>query len=218
MLLALTRRAAVALLPLLSVPAAPADDTATAMFSAGDPRFLQPAFDEIKYLGVKSTAVGRLGDTPAVRVVYDPQRLGYKRVLGAFWRGIDPTQRDGQFGDAGPSAVWVGGAEERALAEGSRKRLELSGLYKGRPLATEVRDVGSLSFEPDDAASGWYLAEPNAWEKARQKSGRAAWFEETYKPIRTTACETTKEGTICGYVYFPCTEENGCRPVLQGTW
>ena len=58
----------------------------------------------------------------------------------------------------------------------------------------------------------------DAWEKARQKSGRAAWFEETYKPIRTTACETTKEGTICGYVYFPCTEENGCRPVLQGTW
>lgn len=82
------RRDAIALLKGLGLAAAlaplrtPADDEtlpppppppAVAFFSAGDPRFLQPALDEIKYLGVVRTTTGSLvndaGDTlPALRV------------------------------------------------------------------------------------------------------------------------------------------------------
>ena len=52
-----------------------------------------------------------------------------------------------------------------------------------------------------------------------KRSGRAKWFDDRYKPITTTECERQPEGgTICGYVYFPCTNENGCQAVMQGTW
>ena len=232
----LARRAAAALLPLILTPPAtrPAiadDGPATAIFSAGDPRYLQPAFDDIKYLGITDTQCGRLVDAAsgetvlqAVKVEYKASKLSYKRVLGAFWRGVDPTTsaEAGQFGSPGPTVIWVSTPEERAAAEGSRKRLDLSGLYKGEPIATEVRDARSLRFDADAELTGWYKREEKAYASGLKKSGRTAWFEDRYKPVKTTACEIVNEaefkGNVCGFVYFPCTDENGCRAVLQGTW
>jgi hypothetical protein len=51
----------------------PPPPPAVAYFSAGDPRFLQPALDEIKYLGVVRTTTGSLSNDvgvvlPALRV------------------------------------------------------------------------------------------------------------------------------------------------------
>jgi hypothetical protein len=203
-------------------PSAPLAATRTAIFSAGDPRFLQPVFEDIRYLGVLGTSCGKLADgTPAVRVEYDAKKLSYKRVLGAFWRGVDPT--NSQPWQSGPTIIYTSNAEEQRLAEGSRRRLDISGLYKV-PILTEVRlvdgaNAADATFVEDEAASGWFVREGKLYEKQRSKSGRAQWFDDTYKPIKTTACEAQSEGgTVCGFVYFPCTEENGCRGVLQGTW
>ena len=80
----LTRRSVLALPLLLGAfpaPPAAAAELATAYFSAGDPRFMQPVFDEVKYKGVKKCEVGTLGDVPAVRVSYDPAKVSYKYVL-----------------------------------------------------------------------------------------------------------------------------------------
>ena len=74
----LTRRSVLALPLLLGAfpaPPAAAAELATAYFSAGDPRFMQPVFDEVKYKGVKKCEVGTLGDVPAVRVSYDPAKV-----------------------------------------------------------------------------------------------------------------------------------------------
>ena len=124
----LTRRSVLALPLLLSAlptqPAAAAD-LATAYFSAGDPRFLQPVFDEVKYKGVKKCEVGTLGTTPAVRVSYDPAKVSYKYVLGTFWRSCNPTSAE-QFGD-GPSSATVIWATEAQLSDAkeSLRRLQL---------------------------------------------------------------------------------------------
>ena len=80
----LTRRSVLALPLLLGAfpaPPAAAAELATAYFSAGDPRFMQPVFDEVKYKGVKKCEVGTLGDVPAVRVSYDPAKVSYQYVL-----------------------------------------------------------------------------------------------------------------------------------------
>lgn len=34
------------------------------------------------------------------------------------------------------------------------------------------------------------------------------------KPIKTTACE----GSVCDFVYFPCSEENGCLAIGNGNF
>jgi len=241
-----SRRAVLSLLPLAIPRPAPADEPlladAEAIFTAGDARLLQPAFDDIKYLGVKQTACGRIDGLPAVKVSYNARKVSYKRVLGAFWRGIDPTRtaEQGQFGDPGPSIIWAANAEERDQAEGSRARLEASGLYKActksnryepsmsgvketegctnAPLATEIRELRG-EFEEDPGQTGWYLSQPKAYAKALQKSGRTAFFKKTYEPYDTTACKRQEDGgVVCGYVYFPCSDENGCKEVLLGTW
>lgn len=211
---------------------------ASATFSAGDARFLQPAFDEIVYLGVRSSEVGavRLADgseLPALRVVYDPTRVRYRRVLGAFWRAIDPTRAagEGQFGIVGPSVIWAASEAERADAVESLRRLDASGLFRGRRIATEVRLLpapeasaarggaadGALlpSWVPAPAAAQcWYRAQPQAYAKARVDTGRDAWFDRTYRPVKTTACD----GGVCGFVTFPCSDENGCLAVMNGSW
>ena len=162
-----------------------------AYFSAGDPRFLQPAFEEIKYLGVKNVEVGSLATVPAVQVTYDARKLRYQRLLGAFWRGCDPTNGETQFGQPGPPIVWVASDGERAIAQKSRDLLNAATRYtsptfgpmfKGRPIQAEIRDVPDLTVDgwiaAPEADQGWYLKEAPAFEKAKKKSGRAAWFEE----------------------------------------
>lgn len=207
--------------------AAFAAEEATATFSAGDPRFLQPVFDDIKYLGIRRCEIGRLGGTPAIRVAYDPSKVSFKRIVGAFWRSCDPTSKD-QFGDSTPAVVWAAGDAELKAAEESRRRLQLSTeyrsstfgpMYRGRPVLAEVRPLAGVWEPSAHEDQGWYKAEPKAYERARKKSGRAKWFEDAYKPVTVTACQKEKgEGTLCGFVYFPCNEENGCSFVTKGAF
>lgn len=233
----LTRRAVVALPPLLfatalSAPAPALADggLAQAYFSAGDPRFLQPVFDEVKYKGIKQVEVGKLGSIPAVKVTYNPEKASYKFVVGTFWRSCDPTSAD-QFGDAGPTIIWTATEDEKSDAEKSKRLLQRSTeyssptfgpMYKGRPILTEVRPlVADAAWEPAPAEDqDWYLNEAKAFEKLRKKSGRTKWFEDAFKPVTVTACEKQAggggSGTVCGYVYFPCSNENGCSAVTKG--
>jgi hypothetical protein len=223
----------------LAVPAAFADDSglSTAIFSGGDPRFLQPGFDEIKYLGVKKTEVGSIttsdGTTiPALKVLYKPEKLSYQRVVGAFWRVVDPTRtaEQGQFGAPGPTIIWVSDDAQRTAAEKSAALLQKSTqfssptfgpMFKGLPLRTEIRPLlGSTWDSGPDSDQAWYLNEPKAFEAARKKSGRAKWFDDAFKPVTVTACqkEDPKSGNVCGFVYFPCSDENGCTAVLNGAF
>jgi hypothetical protein len=46
-----------------------------------------------------------------------------------------------------------------------------------------------------------------------------------YKPYKTTDCKVVDEtafggpkGSVCGFVIFPCSDDNGCKDVLNGTW
>ena len=92
---------------------------ATATFSAGDPRFLQPIFDEIKYLGVKRVEVGSLvasdeSSVRAVRIYYDPAKVPYKRIVGTVRVMAHRTSRP-----------WAS-AVERGLRLASELRLRFS--------------------------------------------------------------------------------------------
>ena len=211
------------------VPPAFAGDLAVATFSAGDPRFLQPGFDEIRYLGLKSSEVGKLDGIPTLRVSYDPAKLTYKRLVGSFWRSCDPTAKDSQFGMPGPTIIWTANDEERAIAEESKRRLQLATqytsstfgpMYKGRPIQTEIRGLPDAAWEAaPDEDQAWYKSDPKAYEQARKKTGRTKWFEDAFKPVTVTACQRSEEGgSVCGFVYFPCSEENGCSAVTKGAF
>ena len=85
---------------------------------------------------------------------------------------------------------------------------------------TQIASLDGYRFEADDDATGWFLKESDAYKKGLKKSGRERFYAKTYDPITVTACQKDPEtgGTVCGFVYFPCTDDNGCRPVLNGSW
>ena len=49
----------------------------------------------------KRVSAGDTGHFEAVRIVYDPGKVTYDRLLHVFWRSVDPTDAGGQFCDPG---------------------------------------------------------------------------------------------------------------------
>jgi len=67
------------------------------------------------------------GHLEAVKVIYDPAKISYAKLVSHFYRNIDPTDPTGQICDKGPAyrtAVFVGNSQERAVAEAERASVE----------------------------------------------------------------------------------------------
>ena len=67
---------------------------------------------------------GETGHNEVVLVVFDPQRVSYQALLGAFWEGHDPTQGMRQGNDVGTqyrSGIYTFGDAQHAAALASRK-------------------------------------------------------------------------------------------------
>lgn len=92
----------------------------------------------------RSVCAGDTGHAEAVRLTYDPEVVGYERLLEAFWSMHDPTQKNRQGVDVGSqyrSAIFTHDAEQERLAERSKRELEDSGRFSAR-IATEIRPAG----------------------------------------------------------------------------
>ena len=176
-----------------------------------------------------SVETGTVVDVAAVRVTYDPQKSSYKKLLGVYWRNVNPVDGEGQFKDRGPSfrpVIWAASREEKESAETTRRMIERSGVYNPKKGVTRppVELQVDIRFDPHNSVANFLQDEDDLdvfpftdaadYDKAMKKSGRAKFFEEQFKPISTTACE----GNVCGYVYFPCTRENFCNQATTGEW
>jgi peptide-methionine (S)-S-oxide reductase len=98
---------------------------------------------------------GRTGHTEAVRVVFDPARVGYAALLKLFWESHDPTQGMRQGNDVGTqyrSTAYTHSPEQLAAALSSRD-LYAAEITKaaGREVAvtTEIAPAGPFYFAED---------------------------------------------------------------------
>jgi len=115
--------------------------------------------------GVLSTRVGYSGgDVPdatyrnhgthaeAIEIVFDPAKLGYRALLELFFQIHDPTTRNRQGNDVGPSyrsAIYYTSDEQRRIAQETIADVDASGLWPGK-VVTEVTAAGPFwEAEPE---------------------------------------------------------------------
>jgi peptide-methionine (S)-S-oxide reductase len=115
--------------------------------------------------GVLATRVGYSGgDVPnatyrhhgthaeAIEILFDPAKLPYRRLLEFFFQVHDPTTRNRQGNDMGPSyrsAIYYTSEEQRRVAEHTIADVNASGLWPGK-VVTEVEPAGDFwEAEPE---------------------------------------------------------------------
>jgi peptide methionine sulfoxide reductase msrA/msrB len=124
---------------------------------------------------------GGTGHVEAVKIVYDPARITYKKLLDVFWRHVDPTDPGGQFVDRGSqyqSAIFYANEKEKEMAENSKKMLEDSGRFKD-PIATEILSLGAF-YPAEDYHQDYYKKNPLRYRWYRLGSGRDAFLKRAW--------------------------------------
>ncbi len=174
------------------------DPFALAIFAGGCFWCMEHPFDELG--GVVSTTSGYIGGhvenpsyedvsrgdtghTEAVQVRYDPKTIGYAELLAVFWRNIDPLTANRQFCDGGSqyrSGVFVHDAEQRRLAEESKRELEASGRFR-QPVVTEITDAGTF-WPAEEYHQDFYRKNPVRYRYYRYGCGRDKRLEELWGP------------------------------------
>ncbi len=170
--------------------------TATAIFAGGCFWCMEPPFDALP--GVisttsgytaghtvdptyQSTSSGKTGHTEAVKIVYDPSKVSYEKLLHVFWRNHDPLTANAQFCDRGSqyrAGIYFGSEEERKLAEASKAELEKSGRFKSK-ITTEI--VAQTAFyDAEDYHQDYYQKNPIRYKIYRTGCGRDRRLNELW--------------------------------------
>ena len=169
---------------------------AVATFAGGCFWCMEPPFDELD--GVLSTtsgytggdeedpsynqvSSGATGHTEAVRVVYDPAKIDYDRLLHVFWRNIDPTARDRQFCDVGSqyrSGIFVHGDEQGRLAEASLRELEGTEPFGGE-IVTTIEPAEAF-WPAEEYHQDYYRKNPLRYKTYRRGCGRDSRLRELW--------------------------------------
>ncbi|HEV7617794.1 MAG TPA: peptide-methionine (S)-S-oxide reductase MsrA [Burkholderiaceae bacterium] len=174
--------------------AAPAQ-TATAIFAGGCFWCVEADFEKLPgvlaaesgYTGgqtanptYQQVSAGGTGHAEAVRVTYDPSKIGYPALLDYFWHHIDPTVKNRQFCDIGSqyrSAIFYENDAQRNAAEASKAALLKSGPIK--EIHTEI--VAASRFYPaEEYHQDYYKKNPIRYKYYRTGCGRDQRIAEVW--------------------------------------
>lgn len=169
---------------------------AVATFAGGCFWCMEPPYDKLD--GVKSTVSGYMGGhvknptyedvtrgdsghAEVVQVTYDPEVVGYEKLLEVFWRNVDPFDAGGQFcdrGDSYRSAIFYHTREQEQAARASKNRLEDSRRFV-RPVVTEITEAGEF-YPAEDYHQNYYEKNPVRYKYYRWRCGREDRLEAVW--------------------------------------
>ena len=164
------------LLALMLARGAAAEAQATAIFAGGCFWCVEAVFEELD--GVFDAASGYTGDAretanyeavctgttnhaEAVQIVYDPSRIGYRKLLEVHFATHDPTTLNRQGNDVGPqyrSAIFYANEEEKRIAEEYIAELTRSGVFP-HPIVTTLEPLTAF-YEAESYHQGYVCYNP----------------------------------------------------------
>jgi len=167
-----------------------------AIFAGGCFWCMEPPFDKLD--GVISTtsgytggdvenpsyemvSSGRTGHAEAEKIVYDPAKVSYEKLLDVFWHNIDPTTPDRQFCDSGNqyrSEIFYLNDEQKKLAEASKAELEKTKPFS-KPIVTEITRASEF-YPAEEYHQDYYQKNPVRYKFYRYGCGRDARLEELW--------------------------------------
>jgi peptide-methionine (S)-S-oxide reductase len=172
------------------------DGLAEAVFAGGCFWCMEKPFDQLDgvlsttsgYTGgqlenpsYKQVSAGSTGHTESVKIVYDPSQVSYEQLLEVFWHNIDPLDAKGQFCDKGSqyrSGIFYRNAEEKALAEASKAKLEAQPPF-AQGIATEIT-AASEFYPAEDYHQNYYQTNPVRYNFYRTACGRDRRLEQLW--------------------------------------
>lgn len=164
-----------------------------ATFAGGCFWCMEPPFDELNgvisttsgYSGGKiknptyeEVSFGNTGHAEVVRIVYDPKKITYKKLLEVFWKNIDPLAKDKQFCDSGTqyrSAIFYHSEEQK------KEAMDFKASLKSRfpQIFTEI--VTASEFYPaEDYHQDYYIKNPVRYKVYRYNCGRDQRLKEVW--------------------------------------
>ncbi len=124
---------------------------------------------------------GTTGHAEAVQIAFDPAKVTYQQLLDVYWHSIDPLAKNRQFCDSGSqyrTAIFYHDAEQRKLAEASKKAIEDSGRFK-EPIQTQI--VMATTFYPaEEYHQDFHIKNPTKYKFYRWNCGRDQRLEQLW--------------------------------------
>ena len=180
----------------LAAPTAAIAKNKTAVFAGGCFWCVESDFDKVTgvisttsgYIGgsaktasYKKVSNGGTGHYEAVKIVYNPDKVSYDRLLHVFWRSVDPTDAGGQFCDRGASyktGVFVSGDAERKIALASKKK---ASTVLGKAIVTPIVNAGAF-YKAEGYHQNYYTRNPVRYKVYRYSCGRDARIKSLWGP------------------------------------
>jgi peptide-methionine (S)-S-oxide reductase len=124
---------------------------------------------------------GSTGHAESVRVLFDPSKITYAKLLEIFWHNIDPLTANAQFCDHGTqyrSAIFYLDDAQKKAAEDSRRAIDASKRFP-TPVVTEI--TRATQFYPaEEYHQDFYKKDPLRYQSYRLGCGRDRRLKELW--------------------------------------
>lgn len=130
-------------------------------YSGGDE--VNPTYEQVKHQ--------ETGHRETIKLIYDPHKVDYDKLLDIFLANVDPFDAEGQFIDKGFSytlAIFYESEEEKEKAAAKISKIESD---SGKKVQINLLPYKNF-YEAEEYHQDYYLKNPEAFEKELIESGR----------------------------------------------
>lgn len=129
----------------------------------------------------EQVCTGTTGHNEVVRLVYDPQQVSVRQLLGIFFAIHDPTTLNRQGNDVGTqyrSGIYTSSPEQQAVAQGVIAEMAASGVYR-QPIVTEVLPLANYC-PAEDYHQDFFARNPGQGYCVAVAAPKVAKFRKTF--------------------------------------